>query len=139
MRLAGVLDHREPVAVGDLLNRVHVARLAVEVHRHDGRGEAVVLLGGRLEGGRVDERRVLEAVDEHGHGADVAHGLGGGDERVDRHEHLVAGPHVRRQQRQLDRVGARADADGVLAAAERGEGGLELLELRARACRRRAR
>jgi hypothetical protein len=35
VRLARVLDHLEPVALGDLEDGVHVGRVAVEMDRHD--------------------------------------------------------------------------------------------------------
>ena len=35
VRLAGVLDHDQAVASRDRQDRIHVGRLAVEVHRHD--------------------------------------------------------------------------------------------------------
>ena len=38
VRLGGVLDHDQAVLPGDLHDRVHVGRLAVEVDRHDGLG-----------------------------------------------------------------------------------------------------
>ncbi len=38
VRLAGILDHDQAVAARDLEDRIHVGRLAVQVHRDDGLG-----------------------------------------------------------------------------------------------------
>src|SRR5258707_506404 len=60
-RLRGVLDDREAVRAGDLVDRVHVGRLAVEVDRDHGprAGRDRV-----LEPGRVEVERLGLDVDE---------------------------------------------------------------------------
>ncbi len=136
VRLAGVLDDRQAVSRGDLGERVHVHGLPVQVHGHD-RGGARRDRG--PDGCGVHETVALEAVHEDRRGADVAHGLGGGDERVGRDDDLVAGPHARGDQRELHGVGARAHPDRVVAAAEGGEGLLELPPAPGPWCRRPAR
>ena len=75
-------------------------------------------------GGRVD-------VDQAGRGAHQADGLGRRDERVRRHDDLVAGPDAQRAQREHQRLGARGDADGLAGLAVGGEVGLEVLDVRA--------
>ena len=125
MRLAGVFDDRQAVSRGDLGERVHVHRLPVQVHGHD-RGGARRDRG--PDGSGVHETVALEAVHEDRRGADVAHGLGGGDEGVGRHDDLVAGTHSSGDQRQLDGVGAGAHPHRVAAAAEGREGLFELRE-----------
>ena len=59
----GVVDHFEPVLVRDLLDALHVARLAVAVHRHDGRGL-------RGDGGLylVGVHAAVRRIDVHEHG-----------------------------------------------------------------------
>ena len=73
----GVVDHLEPVLVGDLLDALHVAGLAVAVHRHDGRGL-------RGDGGfdLVGVHAAVRGVDVHEHGLDAVppDRVGGGDE-----------------------------------------------------------
>ena len=62
-RVRRVVYHLEPVLVGDLLNALHVAGLAVAVHRHDGRGL-------RRYGGLnlVGIHAAVRGVDVHEHG-----------------------------------------------------------------------
>ncbi len=55
--------------------------------------------------------------------------LGGGDEGVGRHEHLVAGPDLQRTQREHERLGAGGDADGEVGLAVVGELALERLDV----------
>ena len=73
----GVVYHLEPVLVGDLLDALHVAGLAVAVHRHDGRGL-------RRYGGLdlVGIHAAVRGVDVHEHGlyAVPPDRVGGGDE-----------------------------------------------------------
>ena len=58
----GVVYHLEPVIVGDLLDALHVAGLAVAVHRHDGRG-----LGGDGRLYLVGVHAAVRRVDVHEH------------------------------------------------------------------------
>ena len=127
VRLAGVFDDGQAAARGELEDRIHVGRLAVEMHRHDRPGAR----GDRgLDGGRVDVGRVRQAVDEDRRGAGVADRLGGSDEGVDRDDDLVAGADAGGLQGQAHGVGARADAGAEAGATELGEGRLEGSALR---------
>ena len=63
---------------------------------------------------RRQQVRVGVDVHQPRRGAHGADGLGGGDERVGRHDHLVAGADLERPQRERERLGARGDADGEL-------------------------
>ena len=73
----GVVDDLEAVLVGYLLYPPGVARLAVAVHRHDGRGPGG---DGRLYAVGVDA--AVRRVDVHEHGLDAVppEGVGGGHE-----------------------------------------------------------
>ncbi len=126
VRLTRVFYDCQAVSRGDLGERVHVHGLPIQVHGHD-RGGTRRDRG--PDGGGVHETITLEAVHEDRRGADVAHGLGSRDERVGRDDDLVAGLDPRGEQRELDRVGPRAHPHRMAAAAERGEGLFELLEL----------
>ena len=72
-----------------------------------------------------EQQRVGIDVGEHGRGAGVDHGLGGGDERHRRHDDLVAVADAERPQRQRQGVGAGADTGGVGHAVGGGERPLE--------------
>ena len=77
--LCGILDDGDPCLCCELDDRVHVSRLAEQVHGHqrararrDGAGD---LRHVDVEGGRID-------VHEHWRRPDPRHGAGGGEERV---------------------------------------------------------
>ena len=55
----------------------------------------------------VDVERAGLGVDEHGRRADTRDATGGGEERIGRRDHFVAGADVERHQRGEHRVGAR--------------------------------
>ena len=94
--LGVVLDDEQLVLLGEGVDRVHVAHVAVEVHRHDGLGALVDQLLGRLDAEAVVvEVHVGEARD----GAGLHDGEAGGDEGVAGHDHLVARPDAQRGQR----------------------------------------
>ena len=118
--LAGVLDDREPVLVGDRAERLHVARVAEDVHRQD---PARARRDRRLDGRRVEHERVGIDVGEDGRRALVEHHVGRGHERDRRGHDLVARADARGAHEQVQAGGAARDGDGVLAAAE----GRELL------------
>ena len=123
-RLGGVLEHRDPECL-DLGDRGDVPE---QVHGDDG------LRAGAEHGlhrlGR-DAVRVGVDVAEHRRRAGRGDRLRGGVEGEGGDDHLVAGPHAHRPQRDRDRVRAVGHADGVLAAAVGGELVLERLHLRA--------
>ncbi len=59
----------------------------------------------------IDQQVLVVDVDEDGHRADARCGLGRRDERVGRHDDLVAGPDADRAVGQFERVRAVGDAD----------------------------
>ena len=113
---------------GELEDRVHVDRRAVEV---DGQDAADPVGQRPLHdlGGQQARHRVC--VDHARSRTGEAHGLGGGDERVGRQDDLVAGADAERAQGEGERVGAGAHADGVLGLAVGGEVLLEGLDVMA--------
>ncbi len=125
--LAGVLDHRQAVTIGDLDDGRHVSRLPVQADGHD-------RLGPRrdrgLDQGRVDREVVLTDVDEDRPCAGVEDAVRAGDEGERDGDHLVAGADPVRQQRQVQRGRPGARRDRVT---DPDEGGEALLEL-AHAC-----
>jgi hypothetical protein len=64
-------------------------------------------------------------VDQHGDRAGEHDRLGGGEERVGRHDDFVTGPDPERPQGQLKGIGAVGHPDAVGTLAEAGEVGLE--------------
>ena len=110
MRLRRILDEREVVPGGDGFERAHVGRLAVEVHGHD-------CLGARRDGrfGRAWIKRQAIGINIRKDRTRTSHHHGerGVGRRQRRRDHLVAGTDVEGAQDQGDRIGARADADGV--------------------------
>ena len=121
-RLGGVLEHRDAERLY-LGHRSDVAEQVDGDHRL-GAGPEHGLHG--LGGEAV---RVGVDVAEHGCGAGRGDRLDRGVERERGNDHLVAGPHAHRPQRDRDRVGAVGHADGVPAAAVRRELLLERLHL----------
>ena len=121
--LGSVLDQRHAGGVADLLEADHRRELAEQVHR-DHRLGAVG--DRRLDQVGVDEQPVVVAVHEHGCRTDARDRLRGGDERVGGEHDLATGADTRSPQRELERVGAVADADAVV---DPGEGGVLTLEV----------
>jgi hypothetical protein len=121
VRLGGVLDDRDTVPDhrADRLDRRH---LAVQVHGDHRAGAAGDVARDVVD---VDEG-VLVAVHQHRLRPAADHRLGGGDERVRRQDHLIAGSDLEAAQRQLDRVSPVAHAHGVRHAAVGGEAVLEV-------------
>ncbi len=122
MRLAAVFDDGQVVARRDARDRGHVGRLAVEVHRQDRAGARADALGNPIgiDGGalRIDVGEHRPCAGHHDRQRAVRR-------RQRRRDHFIAGADPERAQDQRDRVGARADADGVRGA---GRGGEFLLE-----------
>ena len=123
-RLAGILDHGELVLAGDGVDRVHVARHAEDVHRHDG---ARPLGDPALDRGRVHGQRGRVGVGEHRQGLAAEDRVVAGDERVGRDDHLVAGVHVHDVQADHQRRGAAGGGQAALGAEQLR---VALLELR---------
>ena len=83
----------------------------------------------RLDRVGVDQEVLVVDVDEDRHGADARRRLGRGDERVRRHDDLVARPDADGAVGELERVGAVGDADDVLDADVVGVLALERVDL----------
>ena len=98
------------MSAAQLGDAVDGSRVTVEVDGDDGprarRDGPRDALGLEREGGGID-------VDEHRRRPRHHDGRGGGDERERGRDHLVAGAHAHRGQREPKRVGARRDADRV--------------------------
>ncbi len=109
--LAGVLDHRQAVPGGDLEDRVHVGRLAVQVDGHDRPG---AWRDGRFDQSRIDVVRARVDVDPDGRRAGERNCARAGDERSRRRDHLVARADVHRPHAQLERGHAGIQAHRVL-------------------------
>ena len=105
--LAGVLDDREAVLLGDRAERVHVARVAEHVHGQDG---ARARRDGRLDGRRVEHERLGIDVGEDGRRALVEHAVGRGHERDRRRHDLVALADAGRAHEQVQAGRAARDA-----------------------------
>ena len=120
--LARVLDDREPVTLGDRADRVHVGGIAPEVDGHDGARPS----GDRRRQTRGIQGVLLVDVHEDRAGTGRHDGAQGRDERVRRHEHLVARAHARGLERQHQGVGAGVHPDRVTHAHELGDALLEL-------------
>ena len=86
-RLGGILQHEQAVMPRDLVDRVHVGGLTVEMDRDD---RTRLRRHGRLDLRRVDIVGVRLDVDEHRPGAGPPDRAGRGEERVRRRDHLVA-------------------------------------------------
>jgi len=115
---SSVFQHHQAVLVGDLHDRVHVRRLAVQVDRHNGLG-----LGrdGRFDLRGVHRVAVGVHVHEHGLGVRVHDRRNRRDERVRDRDDFVAFADAHGEQRHMERGGTRVVADGVLGARVLGE------------------
>ncbi len=91
----------------------------------------VRLRDGALDGVRVEVVRARVDVGEDRRRAALPDGVGGGDERQRRHDHLVARTDARDVQRELQRGRAVRDGDGLGGADALRERGLELAHARA--------
>ena len=107
--VGGVVDDAKAVAVGDLLDGVDVAGVAVDMHGHDGGGfwgDGGFNLGGvETAGGGVD-------VDEDGADAVPPEGVGGGHETIGGGDHFAG-----------DAEGLQGGDEGEGAVGEEGEEG----------------
>ena len=81
-----ILDYREMVTLGDLLDAIHVAGDA-RVMDHDDRASAVGECA--LDRSGVYVQRLRVDIDEHGNAPPQCEGTGSGDEREVGHDHLV--------------------------------------------------
>ena len=123
MRLAGIFDHRDAVAVRDRQDSGHVRHLAVEMHRQDrlrpGRDRLLELVHVHGEGPGFH-------VDEHRHRAGVADRGDRRDERKRDGDDLVARSDAGRQEREVKRARARVHPDRLPGAAIGREVALEI-------------
>ena len=105
--MGGVLDHGEVVAAREVPDRVEVGRHSGDVDRHDGRRPTEAVDQCRVEASLevldVEVERDRVDVAQHRRRAEVVHDLGGGGERVGRHEHQVTGADAHGLQAQVQR------------------------------------
>ena len=108
--LAGILDNGEFVFAGDRVDRVHVARHAVDMHRQDGAGS---FGDPAFDRRRVHGERGRFGVGEHRQGFVDQDRVIGGDECVRGDDDFVAGIHV--HDVQADQQGGRTARGGQAA------------------------
>ena len=130
MRLCRVLEDEQATRPREGVDRVHVARLPVQMDGQDRRRARPD--GGSGRGG-VDQAGSVEHVAQHGRRADVADRQRRGDERVRRHDHFIAGADAVGLEHQRQRGRARGDADAVPGLRVLGELGFESAPPRRRA------
>ena len=126
--LGAVLHHLQAVAAGNGHDRVHVAGLAIQVHRHDG---PRMFRDRPFYPRRINVAGVYIRFDEHDLRAHIGDGQRRGNKGRRRHDHLVTRADVQRLQGQHQRVQSVAHADTVARAAIIGECLLKSLVLRA--------
>ncbi len=124
--LGGVVDHRQVVPVGEILEQIQPGGVAVEIHRQQcpGRGRDHRLRRFRVEvaGSRVD-------VGEHRPGSAVRDRPGRRYPAQGRRHHLVTFADSRRQQSEVKGRGAGVDTDAMVALRVGGEAPLEILDV----------
>ena len=128
--LAGVLNHPGSVAGGKLQDGIEVGGTAEGVDDEDG---ARAGRDGTGDAGWVEVEREGIDVRENRRCALVKNGVGGGDEREGRENHLVAFTDSQGRQTEVQAGRARGQGHAVRHADEAGDGFLELLELGAEA------
>ena len=116
--LAGVFNHQQPAPVCDLHDRIHLARLAEDVHRHDGLGPGRDCF---FYARRIKVECLWIDVDEYRLCAGVEDAVGRGDEAERRRDDLIACVDAIGQKRHMQRRRPRRRCDGVLDAADLGE------------------
>ena len=126
MGLGRVFDHAQTVAARDGVDRAHVGRLAVQVHRHDGAG---AWRDGRLDAARIEVVGLRVALHRHWRGAGLADRQPGSDEGRRRHDDLAAGADAPGAQHQVQGVQAIGHGNTVRGAAVLRELALESLVL----------
>ena len=123
MRVRHVLDHGQPVPVGNGQDGLHVAAHAAEVDGHDRAG---AWGDGGLDGRRCDVVGVRVDVGKDWDEARVQDGRDAGEEGDRRDDDLGAALQAEGLQPNLQRAGSAVEADPVAGAVGRGEGLLEL-------------
>ena len=145
MRLAGVLDHHQPIALRQLEDRIHIGHLPVQMDRNDGRDrpsaaaadqparivDGALFLQILLEFCRIHVVGLLIDVHELGQCAGLRNRFRGGDEGVRHGDHNVAGLHSAGHEGEAQSVGAAADRDRIAGVAEGGECFLKFFHHRA--------
>ena len=100
VRLGAVLDHHQVVALGDLVEPVHVHGVAEQVHGDD---RPRPLGDQALDQVEVEVPGLVLGVHRHRHAAVVEGGERGGDVRARAHEDLAAGREPERRDREVQR------------------------------------
>ena len=140
MRLAGILDHHQPVALGQLQDGIHISHLPVQMDRNYGRDRTAAAVAHQRAGSvhgalflqvlsqfcRIHVVRVLIDVHEFRKRSRLRDGLGGGDEGVRYGNHHVARLHSAGHEGEAQSVRAAADGYRI---ADIAEGGKCLLKL----------
>ncbi len=85
-RMSRIVDHLQSVFVGNLPDTLRVARVAVDMHRQDGRR---LRRDGRLDPVGIEVARPRIDVDEYGADAVPPQRMGRGDETVRRRNHFA--------------------------------------------------
>ena len=83
--MGGIVDDLQTVLVGNLLYALHLHRMAIAMHGHDGCGPR---RDGRFNLVRIDAAGVFFDVHKHRRTAVPPDGVGGGHETVGRGNHL---------------------------------------------------
>ncbi len=109
-RLGGVFDDRYSMARTDCEEFVHVAEVAVEMHRDDALGLWRDCL---FHQDRIEAPAVFENVDEDRGGPEMDYWCDGGDPIGVCHDHLVTGHDAHRSQPEMDRARATRRRDRV--------------------------
>ena len=125
-RLGRVLDHVQAAGLGHGGDGVHVGGIPGEVHGDHGTGARSDRV---LEGGGVHQVLGVD-VHEDGHGTGHDDGPGRCHEAVGGGDHLIARPDAQGLEGEEDRVRARVEPQREGRAAQGGEAGLELCDLR---------
>ncbi len=108
-RLAGILDHRQAVALGDRQKLAHVCHVSGEMYRNDRLGPRRDL---SLDLAHIHAESVV-AIDKDRRRPDLGDRAHCGDEGVGCRNDFVAVTDIERPERQLDCIGSRIHADGV--------------------------
>jgi hypothetical protein len=107
----GIINHRDAMALADRQQGIHVAKVAVEMHRHDrlglGRDRGLHLFW-------VQTPAVREDVHKHRYGAQVHDRCGRCDPIGVGHDHLISWPDPQGMHAHVQRTGAAAGGDGVV-------------------------
>ena len=128
VRLAGVLDDRQPVPVSERDDAAHRRRVPVQVDWHDRRGTGC---DGGLDRRRVEAEMARLDVDEHRRTAGEADRVRGGGERERGDDDLVAGSDTGCDEGEVQRAGAGVHRDAMPPSDQGGKLSLESRHFRA--------